>query len=169
MSNPTVGVGDRSTATLAPAPDVTQHLLAWGAGDRQALDRLLPAVYRELYQLARRSMRRERVGHTLQTTALIHEAYLRLVRQQRVQWQDRSHFFAVAATMMRRVLLHHAERKHAAKRGGRQPAVTLDDEVLGSSPSIDLFALDEAIRQLEQQDLRAGRVVELKFFAGLTH
>lgn len=129
----------------------------------------MPAVYDELYRLGQRYMRREPAGHTLQTTALIHEAYLRLIDQRRVRWQDRSHFFAVAATMMRRVLLHHAERKYAAKRGGRQPALTLDAAVMGTpARSIDLFALDEAISRLERQDPRAGRVVELKVFAGCT-
>lgn len=153
---------------MGSSPDVTQHLLDWSAGEEGALDRLMPAVYDELYRIGQRYMRRENAGHTLQATALIHEAYLQLINQRRVQWQDRSHFFAVAATVMRRVLLHHAERKHAAKRGGPGPAVTLEGEVLGSSqPPIDLLALDEAVTELQRQDPRAGRVVELKLFAGL--
>ncbi len=155
------------------SPDVTQYLLDWGAGDQQALDRLMPVVYGELYRLGRSYMRREGPDHTLQATALINEAYLQLIRQRRVSWQDRSHFFAVAATMMRRILLHHAERKQAAKRGGSQPVVNLDEAVIGTviggnEPSIDLFALDRAIEELQQLDPRSGRVVELKFFAGLT-
>lgn len=151
------------------SPDVTQHLLDWGAGDEQALDRLIPVVYRELYRLGQSYMRREGPEHTLQATALIHEAYLQLIQQRRVDWQDRSHFFAVAATMMRRILLHHAERKHAAKRGGSNPVVNLEDaEISGDVPSVDLFALDLAIDELQQLDPRSGRVVELKFFAGLT-
>ena len=167
--SPTEGLHARVREGMEPAPDVTQHLLDWSAGEPQALDRLMPAVYDELYRLGQRYMRRERAGHTLQTTALIHEAYLRLIDQRRVKWHDRSHFFAVAATVMRRVLLHHAERKRAAKRGGPGPAVTLD-ESSASAPqlSIDLFALDQAIEDLKQQDPRTGRVVELKFFAGLT-
>ncbi len=151
------------------SPDVTQYLLDWRAGDEQALNRLMPVVYRELYRLGQRSMRRERRDHTLQATALIHEAYLQLIQQRRVVWQDRSHFFAVAATMMRRILLHHAERKHSAKRGGPQPLLQLDEAaILGHEPSVDLLALDQAIETLQQLDPRSGRVVELKFFAGLT-
>jgi len=151
----------------SPPPDVTQLLLDWRRGDPQALEELLPLVYDELHRLGRRYMAQEGAGHTLQPTALVHEAYLHLVDQQRVKWQSRAHFFAVAATLMRRVLLHHAERKHAAKRGGKLRDLTLDEvRDYESPPAVDLLSLDRALQELSALDERQGRIVELKFFAG---
>jgi len=150
---------------------VTDLLILAGAGDREALDGALPLVYDELRELAHRQLRREADGHTLGTTALVHEAYLRLVDQTRSRWQDRAHFLAVAATAMRRILVDHARRQHAAKRGDGRRAVTLDDGVDGlrveGRPEL-LVALDEALVRLAVLDGRQARVVECRFFGGLT-
>jgi len=150
---------------------VTDLLILAGAGDREALDGALPLVYDELRELAHRQLRREADGHTLGTTALVHEAYLRLVDQTRSRWQDRAHFLAVAATAMRRILVDHARRQHAAKRGDGRRAVTLDDGVDGlraeGRPEL-LVALDEALVRLAALDGRQARVVECRFFGGLT-
>jgi RNA polymerase sigma factor (TIGR02999 family) len=148
--------------------DVTQLLTEWTAGNVAARDRLIPLVYDELREIAGRWLRRERMGHTLQPTALVHEAYLRLVDQRRVRWRDRAHFFAVAATTMRRVLVDHARRRGAAKRGGGALTIPLDDSVLGTAVAPDILDLDQALDALGALDPRQVRVVELRVFAGLT-
>lgn len=153
----------------SPRDDVTGLLLAWSEGDRAALDRLVPLVERELHLLARRHLRGERAGHTLQTTALVNEAYLRLVRQREAQWQNRAQFFAVAARLMRRILIDHARRHAYAKRGGDTPRVSLDEAcVLTEERAGELVALDDALELLAKVDERKGRIVELRYFGGLT-
>lgn len=152
-----------------PPPDVTALLLAWGRGESAALDELLPLVHGELRQLARRHMRRERKNHTLQATALVNEAYLRLIDVKQVKWQNRTHFFAMAARMMRRVLVDAARTRDSRKRGGGAQRVTLDDALIVSQePAPGLVALDEALTALERFDPRKTQVVELRFFAGLS-
>lgn len=149
--------------------DVTALLRAWGEGDRDALDRLLPLVERELHRLAHRHLARERANHTLQTTALVNEAYLRLVRQREVQLQNRAHFFAIAASLMRRILIDHARRVSYAKRGGGTRLLPLDEAcVIGEERAAELVALDDALRSLARLDERKGRVVELRYFGGLS-
>lgn len=151
------------------AHDVTRLLRAWSEGDAGALDRLIPLVHAELHRRARRYMRRERVGHTLQTTALVHEAYLKLVDAQSVRWQNRGHFFAIAATVMRRILVDFARERGYQKRGGAARRVSFDEVLaIGEEPDTDILALDEALRALAEIDARKGRVVELRFFGGLT-
>jgi|SRR5579859_2456241 len=148
---------------------VTQLLVDWSQGDQQALDKLMPLVYDELRRLARSHMRYERPGHTLQTTGLVHEAYLRLV-DQKVNWQSRAHFFGIAAQMMRRVLVDHANTLQRVKRGGGTIKLSLDEhEVVASVPEMDVVALDEALGRLEKVDPQRGRIVELRFFAGLSN
>jgi RNA polymerase sigma factor (TIGR02999 family) len=154
-----------------PAPnEVTQMLVAWSNGDREALDRLMPVVYRELRRQAARHMRRERSGHTLQATDLIHEAYLRLVDQNNVRWQNRTHFFAMAAQLMRRILVDHARRRHRAKRGGSAIALPLEEGLVVAveKPEADLLALDEALTRLAALDARQSQIVELRCFSGLS-
>jgi RNA polymerase sigma-70 factor, ECF subfamily len=152
-----------------PNGDVTGLLQAWGNGERDALDDLLPIVYRELRGIAHRRLLGERAAHTLSTTALVHEAYLRLVRIDRVQWRDRAHFFAMAARAMRRVLVDYAHMRKAQKRGGGGIAVTLDAVVLAvDSHADELAALDQALRRLESIDERTGRVVECRVFGGMS-
>lgn len=151
------------------ASDVTRLLLAWRGGDRAALERLVPLVYAELRRQAHRQMRRERPGHTLQTTALVNETYLRLVDSKRVRWQNRAHFFGVCAQLMRRILIDHARARGSLKRGGDAVHVALDDTPVGSSPPYaDLLALDEVLTRLAAIDMRKSRVVELRYFAGLS-
>ncbi len=152
-----------------PSPDeVTELLLAWGQGDGSALDRLMPLVYDELRRLARIYMGRERDANVLQTTALVNEAYLRLVDSSRVRWQNRAHFFAVSSQLMRRVLVDLARARGRQKRGGGSIQVTLDEELVGAAgQSADLVALDDALTALAGADERAARVVEMRFFAGL--
>jgi len=151
------------------AENVTQLLIGWSKGDKEALDQLLPIVYDELRRQAARYLRRERVGHTLQTTALIHEAYLRLVDQKSVQWQNRAQFFGIAAQLMRRILVDHARTRKRVKRGGSDIRVSLNDANLKSqSQDLDVVALDEALERLAQIDAQQGRIVELRFFSGLT-
>ncbi len=148
---------------------VTALLMDWSNGDRDALERLMPLVYEELRCIARRHLSREDPSHTLQSTALVHEAYLRLVDQERVQWQNRAHFFAVAAQMVRRILLDHARRQNAEKRGGKAAVLTLDEGLVAERQrDIDVVALDEALDALAELDAQQARVVELRFFAGLT-
>lgn len=148
--------------------DVTQLLVDWSNGDQGALDKLMPLVHEELRRLAHRQMRRERPGHTLQTTALLNEAYLRLVDQKRVFWQNRAHFFAIAAQMMRRVLIDHARGRRYAKRGGGAPHVSLDEAaVLSEQRTASLLLLDEALTKLASADPQQSRVVELRYFGGL--
>jgi RNA polymerase sigma-70 factor, ECF subfamily len=153
-----------------PSPgDVTQLLQAWGRGEEAALDRLLPLVYRDLHLRARRCMAGERVEHSLQTTALIHEAYLRLVGPSPVAWESRGHFFAVAARVMRRILVDHARARRSLKRGGEGRPVTLDEQlVVAGGPDRDLVSLDDALQALATFDERKARVVEMRFFGGLS-
>ena len=149
--------------------DVTHLLVSWQEGDRHALNELIPLVYQELRRIAARARRRERAHDTLQTTALVHEAYLRLVDQRNVRWQNRAHFFAVAAQAMRRLLVDRARRRRAAKRGAGAEAVSLTE--ITDWPAIsrlDVLALDEALTHLAEFDLRQSRIVELLCFAGLT-
>lgn len=150
------------------SPDVTGLLVAWRNGDREALDRLVPQVYDELRRLAHHFMRAERPGHLLQTTALVSEAYLRMVDVTRVSWQNRAHFFAVAANLMRRVLVDAARERDAQKRGGDVSFTPLHDaEAPGGISPVDLVALDEALESLTALDPRKARVVELRYFGGL--
>jgi len=155
---------------MTPSPSkVTQLLHDWSDGDREALDKLIPIVYEELRRQAARYLRRERPGHTLQTTALIHEAYLRLIDQKNVRWQNRAHFFAIAAQLMRRILVDHARGRQAAKRGGSDIKLPLEEGMIGSEGrEVDLVALDEALERLASIDPQQSRVVELKFFSGLS-
>jgi RNA polymerase sigma-70 factor, ECF subfamily len=147
---------------------VTQLLIDWGNGDKAALDRLMPLVYDELRRLARHYMKRERAGLTLQTTVLVNEAYLRLVDQRNVHWQNRTHFFAISAQLMRRILIDHARKRHNARRGGDVRKVSLDQvAVVSQDNDAELIALDDALRSLEAMDQRKSKIVELRFFAGL--
>ena len=149
--------------------DVTGLLDDWSRGDRRALDRLLPLVYAELRRIAARQLRHERAGHTLQPTALVHEAYLRLVDQRSVDWQNRAHFFGVAAQVMRRILVDHARRKAAKKRGAGARRVPLEEANETEAPSeIPVLALDQALARLEQLDRELAQIVELRTFGGLT-
>jgi RNA polymerase sigma factor (TIGR02999 family) len=148
--------------------NVTQLLVDWSKGDRDALDRLVPIVYEELRRQASRYLRRERAGHTLQTTALIHEAYMRLVDQRNVDWQNRAHFFGIAAQLMRRILVDHARSRKRAKRGGSDIRVSLDEATIRATPQdLDIVALNEALERLIEIDPHQGRIVELRFFSGL--
>ncbi len=151
------------------ADQVTDLLIGARDGDREALDQLFPVVYDELRRIAHRHLRRERGGHTLDTTALVHEAYLRLADQTRVDWRDRAHFMALSARAMRRVLVDHARRHLAAKRGGDQAPLSLDDEAVAiESRAETLVAVDLALERLTALDERLCRVVECRFFSGLT-
>ncbi len=155
--------------TTLPKNEVTQLLLRWSEGDKAALGKLMPLVYRELRRLAGHYMRRERPGHTLQASALVNEAYLRLVDYRRMQWQNRAHFFAVAAQAMRRVLVEHARSRQYAKRGGTAQRISLDDvAVLTDQQAAELVALDEALTSLEALDARKARIVELRYIGGLS-
>jgi RNA polymerase sigma-70 factor, ECF subfamily len=160
---------DLASAMTEPASkEVTQLLVDWSKGDREALDRLVPYVYDELHRLARHYMRRERVGHTLQTSALINEAYLRLV-DQTVAWKNRAHFFGIAARLMRQILVDHARAHKYAKRGGDAEQVSLDKAAnLAQSRAAELVALDEALNSLAAIDPQQARIVEMRFFGGLT-
>ena len=149
--------------------EVTRLLLAWNEGDENALEKLVPLVYQELRRLAKRQMRREHSDHTLQTTALINEAYLRLVDLRNVHWQNRAHFFALCARLMRRILVDLARSRHYAKRGGGAQPVELDESlVVSPAHSTDLVAVDDALKALAKVDARKAQVVELRFFGGLT-
>jgi RNA polymerase sigma factor (TIGR02999 family) len=154
---------------ITASQDVTRLLVDWSNGDQAALDKLLPLVNDELRRLARRYMRRESPGHTLQTSALINEAFLRLIDQRRVRWQNRAHFFGVAAQLMRRVLIDHARSHRYAKRGGGALKVSLDEAAaVTEARAAELLAVDEALEKLTKMDARKGRIVELRFFSGLT-
>lgn len=149
--------------------DITGLLLAWRGGDQQAFDQLVPIVYEELRRIARRYIDRESTGHPLQATALVHEAYLRLIDASHVHWQSRAHFFGVSANLMRRILVDHARSHNYLKHGGHAQHVSLDgDELLSPARAPDLVALDEALDRLAALDARKSRVVELRFFVGLT-
>jgi RNA polymerase sigma factor (TIGR02999 family) len=149
--------------------NITHLLKEWSDGDRRALDELTPLVYEELRQQAARYLRRERPGHSLQATALINEAFLRLIDVKDVQWQSRAHFFGIAANLMRRILVDHARRRDAEKRGGPQVRLTLEDAfAVAREPDVDLLAIDEALNRLAAIDEQQARVVELRFFSGLS-
>lgn len=149
--------------------DVTQLLVAWRGGNKEALNSLFPLVYDELRRLAKHYMSRERAGHTLQTTALVNEAYLRLVNQSDVEWQNRAHFFGIAAQVMRHLLVDHARAQQYAKRGGGAQRVTLDETAaINSEDQTTLLALDEALSRLGALDERKMRIVELRYFGGLS-
>lgn len=152
----------------SPRSNVTELLIGWGNGDRAALDEMLPVVYAELKRLASVYLKRERAGHTLQTTALVHEAYERLVNQKQVDWKNRAQFLGIAAEVMRRILTHHARDRAAAKRGGKAQRVSLRLAEQSTQPNVDLIALDDALTELSKIDERKSRIVELKFFGGMT-
>jgi RNA polymerase sigma factor (TIGR02999 family) len=154
--------------TLSPQ-EVTQLLADWGKGDRSALDKLLPLVHSELRRIAQRQMSQERPGHTLQATALVNEAYLKLAGQQKFEWQNRAHFFAVCAQVMRHILIDHARAHGREKRGGGAIQVSLNDAlVVGGDQAAHFVALDEALRVLERLDPQKGKIVELRYFGGLS-
>jgi len=162
----------RGSSSSPGSPDVTQLLIGWGAGDHGAEEQLLSAVYAELHRQAARAMRRESDEVTLQATALVHEAYLRLIDQSRVQWNNRAHFFGVAAQLMRRILVDHARRRRARKRGDGVRPLALDDADAATGASaerdvVDVLVLNEALEQLGALDERQARIVELRYFAGL--
>jgi len=149
--------------------EITRLLVAWGDGDEAALEELTPLVYQQLHRLAHHYLRHEQPGHTLQTSALVNEAYLRLVDWKNVRWQSRAHFFGVSAQLMRRILVDFARSRHYQKRGGGLPALALEEAALISGEkSADLVALDEALVSLSKLDARQSKVVELRFFGGLT-
>ncbi len=152
------------------SPDVTLMLKEWSGGNAEVLDTLMPLVYDELRRQASRFLRRERANHTLQTTALINEAYLKLIDQRGTRWQNRAHFFAIASVAMRRILVDYAKGKHREKRGGVGDDLPLDDalQISSKEKSIDLIALDEALNKLAEFDPRQAKVVELRYFSGLS-
>jgi len=154
---------------MSPPAEITELLIGWSNGDRAALDALMPLVERELHRLAHNYMRHEQAGHLLQTTALINETFLKLVDQKRVHWQNRAHFFGIAAKIMRRVLLNYARDQHRLKRGGRTIQVSLSEaDAKAAESSVDLLALDDALNKLALMDERKSRVVELRYFGGLS-
>ena len=154
---------------MVSSPDVTALLGDWTRGERGALDRLLPLVYAELRRVAARQLRNERNDHTLQPTALVHEAYIRLVGQRQVDWQNRAHFFGVAAQVMRRILVDHARRRGASKRGDAMPCVSIDEAIdVAASNEIPILELDQALDRLEKMDAGLAKIVELRAFGGLT-
>ena len=155
--------------SAAPQGAVTQWLLDWGRRDKRGLDQMLPVLYEELHRLASHHLSREATGHTLQPTALVHEAYLRLVDQRQVDWRNRAQFLGLAANMMRRILVNHARDRAAQKRGGGAAPVSLSlVEAPSGRPDVELIALEDALQRLAALDERKGKVVELKFFGGLT-
>lgn len=160
---------DNLSDSKKPPGEVTELLVKWSEGDTDALEKLLPIVYAELRRIADNYLRREHSGHTLQTTALVHEAYLRLVKAQSLEWQNREQFFGIAANLMRRILVDHARTANAAKRGGSTPNLPLDEALTTSGESDEnLLLLDEALNKLATIDSQAARIVELRYFAGLT-
>ena len=162
-------VAGSSPVTVPSQQDVTRLLVRLTEGDRGVLDELLPVVYGELRKLASSYLRRERVGHTLQPTALVHEAYMRLVDQTQVQWQNRAHFFGVAAQMMRRILVDHARAHEAEKRGGEFQKLSLDENIdVSGERDVNLVALDDALNLLAEIDPQKMKIVELRFFGGLS-
>jgi len=154
----------------AKAAEITAMLREWSDGKQEALDKLLPLVYDELHRQASRFLRKERQGHTLQTTALIHEAYLKLIDQRDVKWESRTHFFALAAQAMRRILVDYARTRHREKRGGDNLKLPLEEAltIAAEEKSVDLVALDEALNRLAERDEQQARVVELRYFSGLS-
>ncbi|HEX8249329.1 MAG TPA: sigma-70 family RNA polymerase sigma factor [Pyrinomonadaceae bacterium] len=161
--------GEFSEMNQPASQEITQLLLAWGSGDKAALDALMPIVYDELRKLAKRYMRRQNPDHTLQTTALVNEAYLRLIDSSRVRWQDRTHFFAISAQLMRRILVDFARAKNSRKRGGEQIQITLDERIEAPfEKEMNLVALDEALQNLAKLSQRQSQIVELRYFGGLS-
>lgn len=159
-----------SRIMAASSEEITQLLVAWGKGDQDALEQLMPLVYAELHRLAHRHIRKERPGHTLQTSALLNEAFLRLVDQRNVSWKSRAHFFAIAAQMMRRILVDYARSRRYLKRGGDAQQVSFDEELMVSRQlSADILGVHDALSELATIDERKAKVVELKFFGGLTN
>ncbi len=152
----------------AASHDVTSILNEWSRGDQTALDRLVPLVYGQLRRLARLHLKQERPNHTLQPTALVHEAYLRLAKVDQVAWQSRAQFYGVAAKLMRQILVDHARKRQAEKRSGRRTRITLGEVAEMRQPTVDLIALDEALNGLARMDPRKSQVVELRFFGGLS-
>ncbi len=167
MDAPTAN-GHRHQAGAQAGPDITLMLQRTGLGDERAIDALLPVVYEELRELAARLLKGERREHTLQPTALVHETYLRLVGAPQIRWENRAHFFATAATVIRRILLKHARSRKCAKRGGAWRRVPLDRDVTVKTPDIDVVALDDALQRLGRFAPQELRVVELRFFAGMS-
>lgn len=155
---------------MKPAPnEITKLLKDWSGGDQTALDKLMPLVYDELHWLAHQHIRREQPGHTLQTSALINEAYLRLVDQPKIRWENRAHFFGIAARLMRRILVDEARKRNAAKRGGGTIQISLTEGVnVAQEQAANVVALDDALRTLESIDSRQSEIVELRFFGGLS-
>src|SRR6267143_573861 len=155
---------------MTPAPEnVTKLLVAWGNGDETARDELMPLVYQELHRLAHHYMNRERPGHTLQTSALVNEAFVRLIDQKGVRWQNRAHFFGIAAQMMRRILVDYARSRHYAKRGGSAQQVSLNEALIVTEErTAEVLALDDALKGLAEFDPRKSQIVELRFFGGLS-
>lgn len=163
------GVCAPTAVNATTSHDVTQLLLKWTQGDEAALEQLMPLVYEELRRMARQYLRRERAGHTMQTTTLVHEAYLRLIDAGRVRWQDRAHFFAIAARLMRRVLVDDARKRSFQKRGPELTRISLDQAmVLAPQRDAEVIALDEALQRLTRFAPRKCQVVELRFFGGLS-
>jgi RNA polymerase sigma factor (TIGR02999 family) len=156
--------------TLEQQADITVWLRQWSGGNAEALDELMPIVYAELHRQAASYLRRERVGHTLQPTALINEVYLKLIDQKNVNWQNRAHFFGIAAQAMRRILVDHAKSRHRAKRGGNAENLPIEaaEFAISRTNSVDLVALDEALSRLAELDERQARIVELRFFSGMS-
>jgi RNA polymerase sigma-70 factor, ECF subfamily len=154
--------------SLKKSKEITLMLKEWGSGKQEAMDALLPLVYDELHRQASRYLRRERAGHTLQTTALIHEAYLKLIDQREVNWQNRAHFFGIAAQAMRRILVDYAKTRHREKRGGIAENLPLEEAafIMSEGRSVDLVALDEALTRLAEFDERQAQIVELRYFSG---
>ena len=162
-------LGFQSSSMESSRSEVTALLQLWSDGRKEALDRLLPQIYAELQRLASSYLRRERPDHTLQATALVHEAFIKLVDQRAVRWQNRAHFFGIAAQAMRRILVDHARARDAGKRGDGARRISLDDAlVLTDMPNVDVLALDEVLSRLAVLDPQQSRVVELRFFGGLT-
>ena len=154
---------------MTSSATITQLLIKWRNGDKAALDELMPQVYDELRRLANYYLRQERPDHTLQATALVHEAYLRLVGEDEIDWQDRAHFFGIAAVRMRQILVEHARSRQAAKRGGGEYRLSLGEaDLLAERRDVNLLALDDALERLEALDPQKSRIVELRYFGGLT-
>lgn len=154
---------------MTPAPDITRLLINWSRGDKSALDEMTPVLYEELRRLARRFLAAERPDHTLEPTALVHEAYLRLIDQRAVDWKNRAQFLGLAASMMRRILINHAQAHHAAKRGGHAGKVSIDDALgVFTVPHLDVLELNRSLEQLGRLDGQQARVVELRYFGGLS-
>jgi RNA polymerase sigma factor (TIGR02999 family) len=163
-------LGHTSKKRMQSAEGVTELLIDWGKGDQAALEKLMPLVYNELRRLASNYLRRERASHTLQPTALVNEAYLKLIDQRNAQWQNRAHFFGISAQLMRRILVDHARQHQAVKRGGsnQQRLSITSAEEIAQQPAVDLLALNEALDELTSMDPQQAKIVELKFFGGLS-